>query len=983
MKFRYLAIVIMLFGALPGFGQKFRFSEFSFANNGGPGTPNDPIGGAGYHGSPDWVEIYNTSSTATYSLSGWYLSDDRYNLRKWQFPTQIPLGNYLKVDSHKVVVIFLCGHDAAVIAAAGTNSATIGVDLHTNFSVDQTKPGTKIYLSENNGSLVNVRDSIDVYRYKNKPGHSWGREFRQDGGLANPPSPHTWLIPLTWKLYQTPTPGLPNPYHPAGVAIPNPPAWYVDYCPTPQVTPKPGYYAGGPPALTITDTACALGVNNAWYNYQGYGNVEINGTNDCTPPVYNSTAQGFSQVVSGGTPGTPLTGNFNAGPPPNLGPVAMVRIMTHDASVPQRYLDGFEFYGAYLDDTLRQYHQMSVTCVCVDTNLFLQALPPAKDSMPMIIHHFDKNDKDAFKGIGQGHVRKVDFFNPIGPGTNRKQWQFVFRSEDEYGYNYRVNSKLFTDATLGYSDRSDFREILFRSAAEENYLFPGLLAPTNQFLPAHIRDFFNHTMGLRHKLKYEQAHYAPTYMVINGLPHGIYYIKEQIDTLYTGYYYDRYRAAIVANNIYGPAQNVSPVTTPTGLTQWNWFYSWAMQTNTNVHVPTLYYRISDSLDFNSLNDYMIYNMLSVNTDFIKRYGIWWKGLPNDTADHRTTQAKWRFALSNTDFTWGYDRFNSAGVANLTPTSDPCDFMAGYSLSWPSYGNNAGNGSYPIVPLWFKLMANDTFKSEFITRYSDLLNTALTCDSLTDHLKYVRSLLTKNSMAGHAWYNMGDANGVCIGCDSVKYWNDQLDSMKIYIMQRCTLVNQGLTNCFPEIQGPFNLCVNVDPPNSGYVQLNSLTLKNFIWNGKYFDSIINVLKAYPYQNYVFDHWEADNKYTLSPNIYSDSVTFYVPSDGCVTAIFKLRPAHETYGTPLIPSGFSPNGDGNNDIFNVYGIAEASSYELEVYNRWGEQIFRSADKSEGWNGKFNGTDVPAGVYAWRYNIIINGKTFKEKGNITLVR
>jgi len=984
MKIKHLALVILFLGAFGGFAQQFRFSEFSFANNGGAGNPNDAIGtasGTGYHGSPDWVEIYCNSSTTTYSISGWYLSDDRYNLRKWQFPTAITSGGPIWVNAKGVVVVYLCEHDKAVTPALGPNASTIDIDLHTNFSLNQTKPGSKLYLSQNNGFLATVKDSIDVSRYKNKPGHSWGREHRDT------PVWPTWVVPSTWRLYQTPSPGLPNPAHPPSpTPMPNPPYWFVDYCPTPDVDLNPGYYSGlSSVTLNVTDTACAQNLNSQWFNYAGYGGVEIYGTNDveCPPPTYNNPKAQL--ITSGGTTGTPLTGQFSVGNAANS-PAVIVRLMTTDRSSPQRYLDSWEFYGAYIDDSLRTDHKISVTCVCVDTGKLFNGAT-LRDSLPMIIHHFDKSDKEAFKNIGQGHTAKIDYYNPIGPvgpTTNEKMWQFVFRSEDEYGYRWTNTSQLFKDATLGYSDRTDFPEIMFRSAAEENFLFPGLTAPFNFFLPAHVRDFFNHTMGLRHKLRFDQAHYAPTYMIMNGFPRGIYYIKETIDSLYTKEYYDRPRAAIITNNIYGTNQVVAGtastgVGAPNAATQWSWFYTWAMQTNTNVHIPTLYYRIADSLDFNSLNDYMIYNFLSVNTDFIKRYGMWWKGLPTDTTDHR--EAKWRFALTNTDFTWGYDVFNSASVSNTSPSSEPCDYLGSYSLNWPSPGNTPGNTTYPIIPLWFKLMSNDTFKSEFITRYADLLNTALTCDSLTDHLKYIRSLLTTGDMNGHVWYNLGDPNGTCIGCDSLAYWNDQLDSIKVFIMQRCSLVTEGLVNCFPEIEGPYNFCVDVDPPNSGYVHFNSLDLKNFVWNGKYFDSIINVIEAIPYQNYMFDHWET--KYTLSPGNTSDSATFYIPADGCVKAIFKLRPPYETYGEPMLPTGFSPNGDGNNDILNIYGIAEASSYEMDVYNRWGEQIFHSVDKTQGWDGKFNGTEVPAGVYAYRYNLIINGKTYKANGNITLVR
>jgi gliding motility-associated-like protein len=217
----------------------------------------------------------------------------------------------------------------------------------------------------------------------------------------------------------------------------------------------------------------------------------------------------------------------------------------------------------------------------------------------------------------------------------------------------------------------------------------------------------------------------------------------------------------------------------------------------------------------------------------------------------------------------------------------------------------------------------------------------------------------------------------------------VDSMKVFIQERCTTAIQGITgsSCFHQFDGPYNLCLDVQPRDAttlpGYIRFNSLTLKNFTWNQKYIDSVTYSAIAVPDSNYVFDHWTSD--YNLSPSNSSDSVSFYVNKDSkhCMTAWFKLKPAYETTGTPMLPTAFSPNGDGNDDILNVYGIANASSYIFEVYNRWGQQIFSSQDKTQGWDGNFNGSPAAVGVYAYRYDIVINGKTYNKKGSFTLLR
>jgi gliding motility-associated-like protein len=53
--------------------------------------------------------------------------------------------------------------------------------------------------------------------------------------------------------------------------------------------------------------------------------------------------------------------------------------------------------------------------------------------------------------------------------------------------------------------------------------------------------------------------------------------------------------------------------------------------------------------------------------------------------------------------------------------------------------------------------------------------------------------------------------------------------------------------------------------------------------------------------------------------------------------------------VIPSGFSPNGDAINDYFVIPGVGYWSDMELHVYNRWGEEVFVSADYHNEWDGR----------------------------------
>jgi gliding motility-associated-like protein len=86
---------------------------------------------------------------------------------------------------------------------------------------------------------------------------------------------------------------------------------------------------------------------------------------------------------------------------------------------------------------------------------------------------------------------------------------------------------------------------------------------------------------------------------------------------------------------------------------------------------------------------------------------------------------------------------------------------------------------------------------------------------------------------------------------------------------------------------------------------------------------------------------------------------------------------------VPNVFSPNNDGKNDIFYVYGNY-ISKIELQIFNQWGQHITTITDKSQGWDGKFKGNPQPVGVYMYVLKVEMQDKReINLKGSITLVR
>ena len=88
-----------------------------------------------------------------------------------------------------------------------------------------------------------------------------------------------------------------------------------------------------------------------------------------------------------------------------------------------------------------------------------------------------------------------------------------------------------------------------------------------------------------------------------------------------------------------------------------------------------------------------------------------------------------------------------------------------------------------------------------------------------------------------------------------------------------------------------------------------------------------------------------------------------------------------GKIYIPSAFTPNGDGHNDVWRIPGLKAVPVFELSVFNRWGQLIYHVKNNNKGWDGQFNGIKQPSGGYTYMIRIG-NGKRLL-KGVVMLVR
>ncbi len=88
--------------------------------------------------------------------------------------------------------------------------------------------------------------------------------------------------------------------------------------------------------------------------------------------------------------------------------------------------------------------------------------------------------------------------------------------------------------------------------------------------------------------------------------------------------------------------------------------------------------------------------------------------------------------------------------------------------------------------------------------------------------------------------------------------------------------------------------------------------------------------------------------------------------------------------VLPSAFSPNGDGGNDIFKPLVLGNTTDYFFAVYNRWGQIIYQSNIQDTGWDGTVKGNKQPSGTYTWILSCTLDTNVhIEKKGTVVLIR
>lgn len=110
-----------------------------------------------------------------------------------------------------------------------------------------------------------------------------------------------------------------------------------------------------------------------------------------------------------------------------------------------------------------------------------------------------------------------------------------------------------------------------------------------------------------------------------------------------------------------------------------------------------------------------------------------------------------------------------------------------------------------------------------------------------------------------------------------------------------------------------------------------------------------------------------------------------NEGCSDTVARTVTIQDTPGL-FVPNAFTPDADGINDLFTVAPGAFVREGLLLIFDRWGQELFTSADLANGWDGTAGGTPVPDGIYAYLLRAsdpCTPSKQVELRGHVTLLR
>ncbi len=220
-----------------------------------------------------------------------------------------------------------------------------------------------------------------------------------------------------------------------------------------------------------------------------------------------------------------------------------------------------------------------------------------------------------------------------------------------------------------------------------------------------------------------------------------------------------------------------------------------------------------------------------------------------------------------------------------------------------------------------------------------------------------------------WWNLGNGQTSTSQNPSYSYGTSGTYNVQLIVQsaQGCLdTINKNIT-VYPEPVADY-IADRYSMKIGEYVNFTDKSYTNIIaWNWDFGDGTGNATNQNP--SYFYQN---SGKYPVT--------LIVMDNNGCTDTTVQ---DFIVFMPPLVPSGFSPNGSGQNDVLYVLG-GPFIEFQFDIYNNWGELIFMSNEQSTGWDGTKNGIEQPMGVYIYQVRAVTEDEVVHTlEGDVTLLR
>jgi hypothetical protein len=482
------------------------------------------------------------------------------------------------------------------------------------------------------------------------------------------------------------------------------------------------------------------------------------------------------------------------------------------------------------------------------------------EERPVHIEYFEQDGTPGFSLDGGVKIHAPEA---------RTQKSLRLYARPEYGKS-KIDYKIFDDKEI-----DNFECLVLRNGGNDGA----------QINKTQIRDVYVHKIYQNLNPDYATSAYRPVHVFINGDYWGIYDLRERQDEDYikANFGFEKEEIDFLEYD------HAEPGYMKTIAGDWNDFNNLkSFVLNNDMSVPANYNTMIDWMDMDNFIDYQITEILIGNQDWCNNNIKFWRP--------RAAGGKWKWVLWDTEYGLGTFRNHDVGKPNFN--------FFHMAMTWCGWGD----GDYTW--LLRKLMANEEFKWQFISRSLDLLNSGLK-PSYT--INFFDELAEGIAPDMQKQFDRWGSNNTT--------WTNDLNYTRDFITQRPDHYHRHIANELGFDPALHELSVDVSDPAMGWVKINTILIGEntpgietppYPWSGGYFGATSVRVKAIARPGYQFVRWEGISNST------NEEITIQLSGDGGLTAIF------ESGGS----TGFNDSERNNDNVIHIYPVPAKDHITIQI-------------------------------------------------------